>query len=308
MAGCLPCSTRCAVTIAETARVAATIGVGMLVWAIVSPADAEALVDRRIRFHVVTVEESATARTVVSEATVDGPPGTDFEIELNGTRFKMSARFLTAAPRDATIDVKARLQTRRLWGHSKRGLPLYEEDDQSHDIVVGLQERIVLLPFGRPSSGELLKIEITPSLHARPKGASADLEIEILRPSPDGTVNVRAFVVPHRFRVDAVLVDAGVEIARGTGTCEIEDSTQLVLHAAARSTANPIELAVAVERILRERPADLVAVGYRLGADSGSGVTPLGVPLEYRVADAGIEGLEEGHVLRITVYDVEHPP
>ncbi|HYX40769.1 MAG TPA: hypothetical protein VE821_03680, partial [Pyrinomonadaceae bacterium] len=45
----------------------------------------------RIRFLITTVEERGGARKVISEATVEGPAGTDFQIDLQGERFKMGA-------------------------------------------------------------------------------------------------------------------------------------------------------------------------------------------------------------------------
>ena len=83
---------------------------------------------RRIRFQIATVEEKAEARNVISEAIVEGPPGTDFNINLQGSRFKMNARFLTDLASTEMLKVRARLNTRRLYGYSERNLPLYEED------------------------------------------------------------------------------------------------------------------------------------------------------------------------------------
>ena len=264
---------------------------------------------KRVRFHIVTVEEAKETRHVISEATVDGPPGTDFEIELRGTRFKMIARFLTDSVVAGAMELKAKLETRRLYGYSERDLPLYEEDAQSHDLSLDLQEKIVLLPFGRPTSDERLAIEITPSRADRLPPFDSDLQIDILQPSPDGSVQIRAFRVAHRFDVTAKLLRDGFEVARGNGECRIEDSRTITLRPADPTRVTPIDslfdVTVGVRAILRERPVDLVDFEYRIGTEQGSAITPLGLPLEIAIPDPDGPGPGRNHVLRIRVQDVE---
>lgn len=260
----------------------------------------------RVRFHVLAVEERSSTRTILSEANIDGPPGTDFEIELRGGRFKMTARFLTDSIVSGALAVKAKLETRRLYGRSERGLPLYEEDSQTHDLTLDLDEQLILLPFGSPAGDQRLKVEITPTvLDQTGHGANRpDLEIDILKRSEDGAVNIRAFRVPHRFVLHAVLLRQGVEVARANGRCVIEGTTVLSLDlldpAGRKLRREPLRLSVDVDRILRERPTDLVSFGYRLGGDDGSGIAPLGLPLEFKVTDPSDPGRKD-HVLRLTV-------
>ena len=262
---------------------------------------ADASAADRVRFHVLTVEETRSARNVLSEAVVAGPQGTDFEIELRGGRFKMTARFLTDSVVSGVMAVKATLDTRRLYGYSERNLPLYEEDSQTHDLTMDLREQIILLPFGSPSSDERLTIEITPALVPPTDDAASasDLEIDILKRSPDGSVNIRAFLVPHRFLLEAVLVTDGVEIARGKGRCEIGDAGTVHL-AASRPGFAGLDVTVGVRQVLRERPDDLVAFDYRTATDRGSGIVPLGTPIELEVSRPDIPQ-RSNHVLRLIV-------
>jgi len=263
----------------------------------------------RVRFHIVAIEETGQQRDVISEATVEGPPGTDFEIELRGARFEMTARFLTdSVVRDA-IEVKAKLETRRLYGYSERDLPLYEEDVQSEDLSLDLREKIVLLPFGRPVADERLAIEITPSWAEPREPTESDLQIDILRPSPDGSVKIRAFHVAHRFGVTATLLRDGVEIAAGSEECRIEDSRTVPLRPT--DPARPLgpdevrEVTVALRAILRERSVDLVDFAYRTATEQGSAIAPLGSAVEFRIADPDDPGSGGSHVLRILVQDVD---
>src|ERR1051325_3332359 len=73
---------------------------------------------KRIQFQIVTVETRGGQRKVLSIATAEAPPGTDFQINLDTERFKMDARFLTDLLDNRSLKVRAKLQTRRLYGRS----------------------------------------------------------------------------------------------------------------------------------------------------------------------------------------------
>ncbi|HKC63158.1 MAG TPA: hypothetical protein VKB86_05945, partial [Pyrinomonadaceae bacterium] len=122
----------------------------------------------RLRFRITTIEERAGERNVVSDATVEGPAGTDFDISLQSERFKMNARFLTDLIEHNSLKVRAKLDTRRLYGYSEQNLPLFEEDNQNQTLQLGFDESVVLLPFGRGGANNRLKIEITPQVSDEP--------------------------------------------------------------------------------------------------------------------------------------------
>src|SRR5437868_13750545 len=84
----------------------------------------------RISFRISTGEERAGARNVLAETTVEGPPGTDFNINLQSERFKMKAHFLTDLVGRERLRIRTRLDTHRFYGYSEQKLPLYEEDEQ----------------------------------------------------------------------------------------------------------------------------------------------------------------------------------
>src|SRR2546430_15365673 len=60
-----------------------------------SPKSQSAGSPRRIVFRIATIEENKGARKVISLATVEGAPGTDFDLNLQGGRFQMTTHFLT---------------------------------------------------------------------------------------------------------------------------------------------------------------------------------------------------------------------
>jgi hypothetical protein len=226
---------------------------------------------RRIRFQIAAVEEKAGARDVISEALVEGPPGTDFNVNLQGTRFKMNARFLTDLAGPERLKVRARLNTRRLYGYSERDLPLYEEDSQNQSLDLGFDEAIVLLPFGR-NGGDKLKIEITPAVSDQPvylaSGATAPLAIKILKQSMGGAVSIQASKNPHNFEVEATLLEDGAEVARGAANFLIEEAHELILKpydgARAEVADRPMAINLTIDEYARTRPADIVGVSFGL--------------------------------------------
>ena len=250
----------------------------------------------RIRFHIVTVEEKGDERHVVSEAAIEGPPGTDFNINLQGERFRMKARFLTDRIRPDALRLRARLDTRRLYGYSERDLPLYEEDEQRQSLELGFDEAAVLLPFGRGGGDHRLKIEITPALSEQAAGSERPLEISVLKPGPGGMVSFEASKIPHHFAVEAALLEDGREVARGAAPLLIEERQEIALQPeGGEGTAHPLVVNLFIGRYVRSRPADQVAFGFDLyRADDGAratveqgwaGITYLGSDVTYDLGD-----------------------
>ena len=250
-----------------------------------------------VRFQITAIEESAAGRKVISRATIDGPPGTDFNIDLNSSGFKMNARFLTDMISSAELKVRAKLTTRRLYGYSASNLPLFEEDAQNETLQVGFDEQIVLLPFGR-GGGDVLRVEVIPSVLERhasvSSGKNSPIEINIPQPSPGG-ISIQASRIPHNFVVDATLLENGREVARGSASCSIEEQQQILLQptesAGPDVMDNPVVVQLTVDRYERGRPADQVAVRFDAQRiDKGqhipvalnwAGVSLLGAPMQY---------------------------
>ena len=227
---------------------------------------------QRIQFRVTTIEEGQGGRRVISDATIEGPAGTDFTVTLQGERFKMNARFLTDLIAAGSLKVRARLDTRRLYGYSERELPLYEEDRQSQTIELGFEEQIVLLPFGHKDAAEKLKIEITPAAstqsHNLASGKPRPLEIDILKQSPNGEVSIQASKTPHNFEVEASLLEDGVEVARAVSPILIEEARDLVLQpndrASREAADHPLVVSLTVDEYTRGRPAGSVGIRFNL--------------------------------------------
>jgi hypothetical protein len=234
---------------------------------------------KRMQFQIATILERAGERTIISSSVIEGPPGTDFDIDLQGERFKMSAKFLTDIDEGDRLAIRAKLQTRRLYGHSAQGLPLYEEDEQSQTLRLGFDEDIILLPFGRGGGDDRLKIEITPAMSEEsvyaPSGELRPLGIKILKVNQDGVVSIRASKIPHRYEAEARLLEDGREIARGTANLLFEEAQELLLRPPGMQA---IAVNLKINEYIRSRPSDDVAINFDLNRiDDGGRRAPIGL-------------------------------
>jgi hypothetical protein len=248
--------------------------------------------DGLIRFQITAVEESGAGRKVISDAAVEGPPGTDFNVNLQDGRFKMTARFMTDPAPGGGLTLRARLDTRRFYGHSAAGLPLYEEDAQRHTLRVGFDEAVVLLPFGGGGDAGQLSIEVTPARVASGDAISTGApRITISQPSPGGAISIEATKVPHNFTVEAALLEDGREVARGSADCLLEESSGLLMRpVGASGVGAPLALNLTVERFEPGSGEGRAAVRFDLlGGDpertplarNWAGVTNLNSELTY---------------------------
>jgi hypothetical protein len=279
----------------------------------------------RIRYDVAAIEERGGRRELLSETLVEGPAGTDFEIRLRGARFRLDARFLNDLVAPSTLKVGAGISTRRLYGQSERGLPLYEEDEQKQTLQLGFDEKLVLLPFGRSdrADADQLRIEITPALSERGAGVESggrrQLEINILKAAPGNAITVEASKSPHRFSVEAALFEDGREVARGAADdCLIEEPREIQLkpngQASAEVADNPLAVSLSVGQYLSNRPSDEASVSfdiYRLvGGQEGrreavasqwAGIGPVGSKMSYDISDYYLKSSARKYELRLSV-------
>ncbi|MEN3332009.1 MAG: hypothetical protein V7641_1374 [Blastocatellia bacterium] len=226
---------------------------------------------KRIKFQIATVEEIGGQRHVLSTSTIEGPPGTDFHINLESRRFKMDARFLTDLLADNSLKVRAKLETRRLYGYSAKNLPLYEEDVQGQTLSLGFEEEILLLPFGRQGD-DRLSIEITPVLTGQPAylatGEMTPPQINIDDQNLSGVINIEASKVPHAFAVEAALLEDGREVARSQSTLTLEEAREMIFEpldpANAELAAKPLALNLTVAQFTQNCSADRMTINFDL--------------------------------------------
>jgi hypothetical protein len=249
----------------------------------------------RVRFQVTTISESAKERKVLAQTTIEGLPGTDFNINLQTKNFKMQARFLTDLISSEKMKIRANLDTRRFFGLSPLNLPLYEEDSQKQNLEIGFDETIVLLPFGRNGGEETLKIEITPTrLLVSKEEAEKPLKINFDQQIPGGEIYIGATKIPHHYEVEARLLANGEEIAGGKSDCLYEEEKEIILQPKRNSDSQTFAAKVTVNEFSRSRPNDLVGISYNFYQkkplnenlpiiDKGLGINMLGGEFSYRL-------------------------
>jgi hypothetical protein len=276
----------------------------------------------RIRFHIAAIEESLGTRNTISEATVEGAPGTDFSVNLQASRFRMNARFLTDLVSPETIRIRATLDTRRFYGYSEKNVPLYEEDSQSQTLELAFDEQIVLLPFGSAGSGQQLKVLITPSMTGEParlpSGMLRALTIDIVEPSQGGVIGIRASKIPHNFEVEAMLVENGRVVAHGTRNCPLEDVREIPLqpdeHASPEVIENPLVVNLTIDGYERSRPSDEASLSFdahRISRQNDderqpvalrwAGIAGLGSAINYDLSDHYLKATEKKYELRFRI-------
>lgn len=251
---------------------------------------------KRIRFQITTIAEKNNERKTLAQTTIEGLPGTDFNINLQTENFKMETRFLSDLMADDKLRIRANLNTRRFYGYSPINLPLYEEDSQKQNVEISFNEKIVLLPFGRNGSDETLKIEITPSLFAD-SAEKEPLKITFEKPIAGGNIQIKATKIPHHYEVEAILLADGKEIAGGKAVCLFEEEKEILLQSVSEKENNGGQTFVAkvtVNEFTRNRPNDLVGIKFDFFRknlsnndeslsiiDNGEGISLLGQELKY---------------------------
>jgi hypothetical protein len=270
---------------------------------------------RRIAFSVSAIEQRGTSRNVLSEAVIEGPEGTDFNVKLTSGRFRMKASFLTDMIDNNLLRVRADLETRRFYGYSQSQLPLYEEDQQNQSFTLGFDEQMVVLPFGQKDGDDQLRIEITPAPGLEPE-KGRKLDISILKETLKGAINVEAFKRPHRFDVDAALLEDGRQIGHASSPALLAENRQLMIadpNSPNSSGRGALAVSLAVDGYIRNRSEDEASISFDVNlvdeehrireaiAKNYAGICTLGRPVTYDLT-ANYHGTP-GHKyeLRLTV-------
>lgn len=253
----------------------------------------------RIRFQVTTIGESASERKILAQTTIEGLPGTDFNINLQTENFKMQTRFMSDLIGENNLKIRAKLDTRRFYGFSPANLPLYEEDSQKHSLEIGFDETLILLPFGR--GAETLKIEITPTMFSIPKTDvdAKKLKISFDKHIPSGEIFIEASKIPHRFEVEAVLLADGKAIAKGSAACLLEEEQTINLQMLGEPENQNYAAKLTIDKFSRTRPNDLVGINFGfyssqpknqmlLIVSNGAGIGELDKELVYRLEGANL--------------------
>ncbi|HUF03140.1 MAG TPA: hypothetical protein VMM38_03105 [Aridibacter sp.] len=261
---------------------------------------AEAFGERnRISFDVRVSAEDGSSEPL-SETVIEGPEGTDFRIDLTTDGFEMRSEFLTDPLGDSELLVRAKIETKRAFGLSPNGLPLFEIDRQEKELVVSFDESVVLLPFGLNGGGKTLRIEIDPRRQSAPTEADAKkLAISFNRILSSGEIAINARKIPHNYEVEAAVLKNGERLLAGNAKALFRQAAVVQLaRVEGASPTQGLALGIEVEDLLRGRPSDQVSVSFELKSSgqrlitSGRGIGEVGSELRYPLDDSLGEGFE----------------
>lgn len=255
---------------------------------------------KRIQFQIRAIAEKSGERQILSQTSVEGPAGTDFNINLQTGNFKMQTRFLTDLLSSEKLKIRANLNTRRLYGTSPNNLPLYEEDQQKKSFEIGFNETVVLLPFGRNGSDETLKIEIVPNVLEAAKEINKDsIQIKFDKELSSGEIYIGANKIPHRYEVEAAILADGQEIAKGKSECLFDEEKEISLQTITNSGFPDFSAKVTINEFNYSRPNDLAGIRFDLNqknsssevlpiVNNGGGIGRLGEEFVYSLEDENL--------------------
>ncbi len=253
--------------------------------------------DEGRRFDIRCIEERDGARHVLYSAVVEGPPATDFRVVMRDARHEIEATFVNEPIAGGGIDARVHLRSRRAYGTSRNGLPLWEEDVQQHRLRVDGDQQIELLPFGAAGAAGLLELEVAPHDLA----VAGPLGIRIGQQMASGAIRVDACRAPHWFHASAEIASAGRVIARGDGRLFVDESGKVALRDDTGAQVAELHLtpsSVPYENRWRAASATVDGAWTRHGtsttfARGWSGAGPTGQPMRYDIGN--------GNTLSITV-------
>lgn len=228
--------------------------------------------DRRV-YHVRCFD----GRQTLYAAEVEGSLDTDFKVTLRDARHEIEAAFINEPLPSGGIESRIHLRSRRAWGVSPNGLPLWEEDDQRQHVEVDPDQQIDLLPFGGRGEAGLLKIEITPA--TVPSGANAQpLQIHISKSAPQGAIEVSAFRTPHWYTADVAILRNGVTAARTNGRLFVDEGGTM--------TIGGVDVHVTPSTVPFGSPEDLVSMHIDAPFAPGwNAVALAGKPMAFSIND-----------------------
>ncbi len=199
----------------------------------------------RLTYRVAVVERLGADSRVLARGSVSGGLDTDLRLALRTDSADIEALFqVTAEAGEDTLTLGAEFFTKRRLGRSRRGLPLWEQDNYRRVVRLAWSDTARIHPFGRPrpDAPRGLWIELVPERGFAGGEARPGEELHVADPAID--VRLEAVVRPRRARVIFNLV-RGDTVSAPVGLDLVPDAPprrlQLVL--AGRRTALEVGLA-----------------------------------------------------------------
>ena len=113
----------------------------------------------RLTYRIRVIEPDAVAPHVLASGAVSGPIDSDMRLTLRTDTAEVEALF-QVTPVGDTVSLGGEFFTRRRVGRSRRGLPIWEEDNYRRLIQVTWSDTARIYPFGSRSKGGALWVEL----------------------------------------------------------------------------------------------------------------------------------------------------
>lgn len=160
----------------------------------------------RLTYRIRVIEPAAVAPRILASGAVSGPLDNEMRLLVRTDTAQVEALF-HLSPLGDTVSLSAEFYTRRLVGRSRRGLPLWEEDNYRRVVRLAWSDTARMYPFGGSGgqgAARSARVElILERQFAGGEGRPAEL-FEHVDSSRD--VRIEAVVRPRRARVILNLV------------------------------------------------------------------------------------------------------
>lgn len=160
----------------------------------------------RLTYRIRVIEPAAVAPRILASGAVSGPLDNEMRLLVRTDTAQVEALF-HLSPLGDTVSLSAEFYTRRLVGRSRRGLPLWEEDNYRRVVRLAWSDTARMYPFGGSGgqgAARSARVElILERQFAGGEGRPAEL-FEHVDSSRD--IRIEAVVRPRRARVILNLV------------------------------------------------------------------------------------------------------
>jgi hypothetical protein len=215
----------------------------------------------RVVYRVRVVAGAAGEGGVMGAGEVTGPVDTRLRLGLRTDSAVVEALF-TLRPEDDTVALTGAFVTRRRVGRSRRGLPLWEEDNYERRVRIAWGDTVRILPFGPRRSGLRLDLAVE---RATTGGVTRPAE-SIERLDAGIELTLEAVLRPRRVDVTMSLAQGGEgnvpTVPRSFDL--IADAPSIVVALPAGRGVRPLEVAL----VSPEPPAEQRGRALALDADA----------------------------------------
>lgn len=159
---------------------------------------------QRVTYRVEAVRVADGVRRLIGSAVLSGPVEMDLRLALGTQSAEVAALVSLEAERDSATLVADFFSKRRV-GWSRRGLPVWEQDDYRREARLAWGDTARIYPFGPPRRGASDSVWIAVTVERQPAGGETRPTEMVGAVDPEVAFAVEAVVRPRRARVALAL-------------------------------------------------------------------------------------------------------